>query len=324
MRLYSGAPGWAEHMVATARPSVSIRSGVSRELKPVAYWRELLKLKLRSMAHRHETRRWLQLLNSHPAFSEYVRNWPRFLYKIYRPYLSMTVSMEARIALLASHYQFVFERGLGPMLMQASATGVRLATFEGKSGLPYQIKLRAVGTCLEREGEMVLQLWQGEMMLYAVAFTFGWRGEGHAVSIGCTQGGKAEGTMDAIRAATRDLHGLRPKQMLVSLVRQLGYEFGCGRLLLVSNQNRVVKSAMRKGRVLSDYDQVWEEMGAQRMDDGDFCLPCAPLPELDLESIPSKKRSEAKKRHELMATMANSINQRMGVVRRAPALALAA
>ncbi|GAB3460106.1 VirK/YbjX family protein [Massilia terrae] len=321
MKLYSSAPGWAEHMVANARPSISISSGVSRELKPLAYWRELLKLKARAMAHRRATRRWLQLLNSHPAFSEYVRNWPRFLYKIYRPYLSATVPMEARISLLASHYQFVFERGLGPLLMQASATGVRLAAFEGKSGLPYQITLRAVGTCLEREGEMVLQLWQGDTMLYAVAFTFGWRGEGHAVSIGCMQGGKAEGTMDAIRAATRDLHGLRPKQTLVALVRQLGYEFGCGRMLLVSNQNRVVQSAMRKGRVLSDYDQVWEEMGAQRMDDGDFCLPCAPLAELDLESIPSKKRSEARKRHELMMAMAAGVNQRMGIRRQRLALA---
>lgn len=323
MRLYHGASGWAEHMVAGARPSITISAGISRELKPAAYWRELLKLKLRAMAHPRATRRWLHLLNSHPAFSEYVRNWPRFLYKIYRPYLSATVPMEARISLLASHYQFVFERGLGQLLMQASATGVRLAAFEGKSGLPYQIKLGAVGTCLEREGEMMLQLWQGDTMLYAVAFTFGWRGEGHAVSVGCMQGGKTEGTMDAIRAATRDLHGLRPKQMLVALVRQLGFEFGCGRLLLVSNANRVVKSAIRKGRVMSDYDQVWEEMGAQRMDDGDFCLPCAPLPALDLESIPSKKRSEARKRHELMMAMAASVNQRMGVRRRFLTLAAA-
>jgi hypothetical protein len=316
MRLYSGQPGWAEQLVANAEPSITIRSGISRELEPVPYWRELLKLKLRSLAHPEQTRRWLGLLNSHPAFSEYVRNSPRLLYKIYRPYLTSTLSMEARLALLASHYQFMFERGLGSLLVQASAGGVKLAAFEGKSGLPYQLVLRAVGTCLEREGELVLQLCQGETMLYAAAFTFAWRGEGYAVSIGCMQGGKAEGTMDAIRVATRELHGVRPKQLLLTLVRQLGFHFGCSRMMLVSNANRVVQRSLRRGQVMADYDMFWLEMGAERMADGDFRLPCTPVQAPDMESIPSKKRSEARKKHELVLSLADQFNARMGVIAR--------
>jgi uncharacterized protein len=315
MRLYSGEPEWAEQLLATAQPSISIRSGVSRELRPVPYWRELLKLKVRSLVHQQQTRRWLGMLNSHPAFSEYVRNWPRFLYKIYRPYLTATLPMEARRAMLESHYQFMFERGLGPMLVQASAGGVKLASFEGKNGVPYQLELRAVGTCLEREGELVLQLCQGQTMLYAVAFTFGWRGEGHAVSIGCVQGGKAEGTMDAIRVATRELHGVRPKQLLVTLARQLAYSFGCSRMMMVSNANRVAQRSIRRGQVLADYDQFWLEMGAQRMADGDYWMPCAPVQAPDLEAIASKKRSEARKRHELMVMLAEAVNLRLGVRR---------
>jgi uncharacterized protein len=315
MRLYAGEPGWAEQMVANAEPSITIRSGVSPELKTVAYWRELVKLKVRAVAHRTHTERWLALLNSHPVFSECVRNWPRFLYKIYRPYLSNTLSMEARLAVLASHYQFIFEQGLGPTVIQASGAGVRLASFEGKSGLPYHLTLRAVGTCLEREGDLVMQLCQGETVLYSVAFTFAWRGARHVVSIGCMQGGRGEGTLEAIRAATRELHGLRPRQLLVSLVRQLGYQFGCSHMLLVSNENRVVRCAMRKGRVMSDYDQTWIELGAERQPDGDFHLPCTPLQAPDLEAIASKKRSEARKRHELALAMAHAVNARLVGVR---------
>jgi uncharacterized protein VirK/YbjX len=84
---------------------------------------------------------------------------------------------------------------------------------------------------------------------------------------------------------------------------------------MVSNQNRVVKSASRKGRVLADYDQLWMELGAARMDDGDFQLACAPLQAPDLEAIASKKRSEAKKRHELVVALADAINAQLGVVR---------
>jgi uncharacterized protein VirK/YbjX len=311
MRLYVGTPGWAEQLIAGSKPSITIRSGISQDLKPLPYWRELAKLKLRSLAHPQQTQRWLQLLNSHPAFSEYVRNWPRFLYKIYRPYLTTALSMDARLAVLASHYHFVFERGLGPTVMQASGAGVILAKFEGKSGVPYQLVLRAVGTCLEREGDLVMQLCQGDAVLYAVAFTFAWRGERHAVNIGCMQGGRSEGTLDAIRVATRELHGLRPKQLLATLVRQLGYEFGCAHMLMVSNGNRVVRGAMRKGRVLSDYDQLWTELGAERQPDGDFRLPCAPVQAPDMDAIASKKRSEARKRHEMVVGLAAAVNQRL-------------
>jgi uncharacterized protein VirK/YbjX len=311
MRLYNGDPGWAERLVVDARPSITIRSGVSRDMAPIPYWRELLKLKARAMLHRAQTKRWLQLLNSHPAFSEYVQSWPRFLYKIYRPYLTGTLPMEARLAVLASHYQFIFQRDLGPLVAQASRAGVPLAAVEGKTGVRYQLRLRAVGT-LEREGELALQLCEGDEVLYSAAFTFAWRADALAVSIGCIQGANADGALDAIRRATRELHGLRPKQLLVSLVRHLGHALGCERLYLVSNANRVVRGAMRQGRVRSDYDQLWNELGAARQPDGDYLLPCVALAAPDLEGVPSKKRAETRRRHELMAALVGAVSERLG------------
>lgn len=143
------------------------------------------------------------------------------------------------------------------------------------------------------------------------SITIGCGGESHAVSIGCVQGNKAPGTLEAIRHATRELHGLRPKQMLVTLVRQLGWQFGCTQVLLVSNDNRVVRSASRKGRVMADYDQLWIEMGAQRRADRDFQMPCMPVQAPDLDAIASKKRSEARKRHETMVALAAAVNERL-------------
>jgi uncharacterized protein VirK/YbjX len=310
MRLYNGEPGFAERLVSNATRSITIRSGVSRDMPRIPYWRELLKLKARAMVHREQTRRWLHLLNSHPAFSEYIQNWPRFLYKIYRPYLTATLAMDARLAVLASHYQFIFQRGLGPVVAQASHAGVPLAAIDGKTGVRYQVRLRAVGT-LEREGELTLQLCEGDEALYSVAFTFAWRGGVLAVSIGCIQGANTEGTLDAIRLATRELHGLRPKQLLVSLVRHIGHGLGCERLYLVSNKNRVVRGAMRQGRVRSDYDQLWNELGAERQPDGDYLLPCVPLATPDLEQVPSKKRAEARRRHELVGALVGAVSERL-------------
>jgi uncharacterized protein VirK/YbjX len=69
----------------------------------------------------------------------------------------------------------------------------------------------------------------------------------------------------------------------------------------------VIYKAIRHGMVLADYDLLWEELGAVRNASGDYELDCAPVAAPDLESIQSKKRSEAKKRYELMSRLAEGV-----------------
>jgi len=306
VKLYREEPGWAERMIASAAPSVTLRSAVPPHLAGFKSVRELAKIRLRALLHPRQTPRWLQLLNAHPAFSEYVRNCPRFLYKVYRPYISHALDAEARLDAIRAHYEFMFRRGLGQTLARACLGPVELTEAEGKSGLRYQIQLRTV-TMFDREGELVLQLTQDDKALYTVAFTVAPRNGRPAVSIGCIQGGKTGDAREAIRTATRELHGIRPKQLMATLVRQLGHAYGCERMLMVSNRNRVIYKAIRNGRVLADYDQLWKELGATVRPDGDWELDCAPVAAPDMESIPSKKRSEARKRHELVSYLANEV-----------------
>jgi uncharacterized protein VirK/YbjX len=306
MKLYRGEAGWAERLVATAGPSVTLDSAVPPHLSPLPLLRERLKIRLRALLHPRQTPAWLHLLNSHPAFSEYLRTCPRFLYKVYRPYISTAITPAERLEAIRAHYHFIFRRGLGQTVARASLGPVALASSEGKSGLSYAIQLRTVNM-FDREGELVLQLARGDQVIYTVAFTVAPRAGRPAVSIGCIQGGKLDDAREAIRLATRDLHGIRPKQLMVSLVRQLAHEYGCERLHLVSNCNRVIYKAIRHGRVLADYDLLWEEMGAVRNAGGDYELDCAPVAAPDLASIQSKKRSEAKKRYEVMRQLADGV-----------------
>jgi uncharacterized protein VirK/YbjX len=306
MKLYRDEHGWAERLIAAATPSVTLDSAVPSHLSRLPLLRERIKIRVRALLHPLQTPAWLRLLNSHPAFSEYVRNCPRFLYKVYRPYISQTLRPEERLAAIQAHYEFMFRRGLGQVVAGASLGPVVLASIEGKSGLPYEIQLRTVNM-FDREGELVLQLAQNGKVIYTVACTVAPRAGRPALSIGCVQGGKLDDARESIRLATRDLHGMRPKQLMVSLVRQLGFEYGCERLHLVSNRNRVIYKAIRHGRVLADYDLLWEELGALRNASGDYELDCAPVAAPDLEAIPSKKRSEAKKRHEMMCALAAEV-----------------
>ncbi|WP_075793163.1 DUF535 family protein [Massilia putida] len=306
MKLYREEHGWTERLIASASPSVTLRSAVPPHLTGFKSVRELAKIQLRAVLHPRQTPRWLHLLNSHPAFSEYVRNCPRFLYKVYRPYISHVLDANARLEAIRAHYDLMFRRGLGQTLARASLGPVVLAEAAGKSGVPYQIQLRTVNM-FDREGELVLQLTQDDKALFTVAFTVAPRDGRPAVSIGCIQGGKTEDAREAIRTATRELHGIRPKQLMATLVRQLGHEYGCERMLMVSNRNRVIYKAIRHGRVLADYDQLWQELGARQRQDGDWELDCAPVAAPDLDSIPSKKRSEARKRHEVVSRLADEV-----------------
>ena len=284
---------------------ITIQSGAAG-FDGLARLRETLKLSLRAFLHRRATYGWLQLLNSHPLFADLVKARPRLVYKIYRPYLSNTMDSLQRVALLEQHYRFAFRQGLGPLTVRAARSAVVLAEVAGKSGLPYTLQLCAIEP-MEREGELVLQLLQGDELVYSCAFSFFQGEQGMVLGIGCMQGPRGEQGLQLIKDATRELHGLRPKNLMVRLLRQIGYDYGCSALRLVGNVNRAVCGAARQGKVHADYDGLWQECEAQLRADGNYQLACEDLAPPDLAAIPSKKRSEARKRHEALAALVQEV-----------------
>ena len=287
--------------------AITLHAGLTNMPPGFARLRELLKLQLRARLQQRETRIWLQLLNSHPVFQDLLQAYPRLVHKVYRHYLSKSLSCQQRVALLVDHYRFILQQGWGKLMVDAAHDAVLLGSLPGKAGSLYHLHLSSLFR-MDREGEMVLQLTHGDDLLYTVVFTFfGCRTRAPmdvGVRIGCIQGPKGEEGLRRVREATRDLHGMRPKFLMLRLVRQLAWEHGCRSMILVGNDNRAVHHSARKnGRLLADYNGFWQELGAQARRDGDFELPCENLPPLMLDEIASKKRSEARKRHELTLAM---------------------
>ena len=287
--------------------AITLHAGLTNMPPGFARLRELLKLRLRARLQQRETRVWLQLLNSHPVFKDLLQAYPRLVHKVYRHYLSKSLSCQQRVALLVDHYRFILQQGWGKLMVDAAHDAVLLGSLPGKAGSLYHLHLSSLFR-MDREGEMVLQLTHGDDLLYTVVFTFfGCRTRAPmdvGVRIGCIQGPKGEEGLRRVREATRDLHGMRPKFLMLRLVRQLAWEHGCRSMILVGNDNRAVHHSARKnGRLLADYNGFWQELGAQARRDGDFELPCENLPPLMLDEIASKKRSEARKRHELTLAM---------------------
>lgn len=303
------------HLAATraapcvAPRAVTVRTGADG-FSGAARWRELGKLRLRAWWHGDATRDWLAAINARPLLQALAAARPRLVVKIYRPYLTNTLTPGERVALLQAHYDFVIRRGLGALTLRAARLGATLAQVSGKSGAIYRVELRAVEP-MEREGELVLQLHREDQLIYSTAFSFFRELRGNFVGVGCLQGPRMATGLDLIRTVTRDLHGMRPKRLLVTLVNVIGYATGCTAVRLVGNENRTVRRAQKQGKVHADYDAFWLECGALRRPDGDFEMPCTALLPPDLTLVPSHKRSAARQRHAVVQALARGISSEL-------------
>ena len=274
--------------------------------------REHLKFFTRAIFNPNTSRRWLAAWNASPRLSELATLQPGVLRKVYRSYLFHGLTSAQRVDIILSHYHFVQNQGMWDLVIQAAQSRVQLAQFTGRSGAPYQISLEAV-LCMEREGELVLQMISEDRALYSVAFTFVYNNGLPHIAVGCLQGGRDEGVAHQIRTVTKDLFGLRPKTMLMRVLRQIGVAFGCGSLVLVENANRVMRKQIRQKKVAANYDQSWNELGAKRLPDGNFSWSCALLEAPDLALIPSNKRAQSRRKYALLFEVANTVVTAMSV-----------
>lgn len=280
------------------RQRITLLTCLQHSPRGLSYFAKQIKLSARTLLHYQQTRRWLAYWNATPMHASLAQATPRLLQKIYRPYQSLRLRSEDRMDLLVSHYNFIFQQGLAALVLQAAQSPLLLGSFSGKSGAIYEIRLSAIAT-LDREGELALDLCCDQQRLFSVAFTFYGNQPGPALGIGCLQGPRGGDAQERVRHATRDMFGMRPKGLMVRLVREIGRAYGCKQLILVGNQNRVMFHQVRTGQVFADYDDFWQEIGAMRRADGEYQLACDDIPVPNLQEIPSHKRSEARKRIDL-------------------------
>jgi uncharacterized protein len=157
-----------------------------------------------------------------------------------------------------------------------------------------------------REGQLVLNLFAGDVRIYSIAFSLGREGERTIAYVGAIQGGNTDGVMADYKDLTKTLHGMRPRDFLVELLRTLCRVLGVSKILAVADERRQHRSSYfgaAKAEVLSlNYDDIWTERGAVRENDEFFALSIdAPLKSLD--DVPSKKRAMYRRRYELLDSL---------------------
>jgi uncharacterized protein VirK/YbjX len=255
------------------------------------------KMLLRSLTHLGPTMRVLNYLWSSKPLMAVLRQHPYLVEKIHRPYSYKSLDANARAGQLISHYQLVLRPPGARLLLAAMQANAVLAESTGKSGANYRLLLGSAQD-LPKEGELMLRLECDGFTLLKAAFTFCDRNGVPSLVIGCWQGNNCPTSRDRIRDATRDLWGLRPRDLLFTGMQALAAACALKGMAGVGDAQHIYRHWRKRRRIVQSYDAIWTDMGGTEGPDGLFSLPLEQQ-RRPRNAYPSNKRGAAARRHAL-------------------------
>ena len=271
------------------------------------------KFVLRSLAAPVTTSRLLTRLAKQPRLMQILQAQPGLPCRMHRPWLTVNMERQHALESLNWHYQTMI-RQLPATLLQGylSKQGATLLTLTGKDEQHFTVRLCA-DAFMDKEGEATLVFCDDQNTVLAeITFTLCPFAGKSTLFIGGLQGAKAHVPHERIQKATKACHGLFPKRLLVETAMTLGAAFPVEQIVAVSNDTHIYRSwryrKKKEGKLLADYDSFWLSLGGEKQDSGNFMLPLV-MPRKPMEEIASKKRSEYRRRYELLDSLIQQVNQ---------------
>lgn len=247
----------------------------------------------RSLLHWRQHAVWLNFLDT-PAMAGLTAVDGTLIERYQHRYMNRHWSMMQRLAAMRAHYAFAVDRfpaGLFDQLYRQREMRVGRVVLRNGSGLSLWLKAPPIRG---REGELSISLtddWGLQISYATISFV----DDGRSVIIGCLQGAANNAGRDAIRELTRQSHGLRPKNLLLSIIRSLAEAMGAERMLGIGNEAHPF--ATRK-KIKADYDAFWQENGGVADGQGFYAMSVHEPARCE-SSVESKRRSEFRRREAL-------------------------
>jgi len=243
--------------------------------------------------------RWLGLLQAHPALRAAMHRDGRLVERWQHRFISRRFGARKRLDALMDHYGFVASALPEGLLELMYAKGrVVLAETAMKNGESLRVLLMPP-TRKGCEGELNLALATGDdILLFSATITV--LPSSGQLLVGCLQGPNTEDGQERVRQVTRQCHGLRPKNLLLSLLYGFAASHGLSRLRGISNAGHA-----RAGRIKASYDTFWTESAGVLARDGLFDLPSTETERSELE-VASKHRSAFRQREALRQALVAS------------------
>ncbi len=278
-----------------------------------AYARTRAKLILHLARRRAEIQRWL----SDPSRADVVEAIhlrPSLLGFFVCPYLNAAWPVERRLEAILDHHRTVRSR-LPALAIPVGAEWTLLD--HGRLGGDLRVTLGR-SHWFFREGELVLNLLDGDRRLMSLAFALGSRERGLTAYVGALQGACGPDVLEVYRRLTHRLHGLRPRDLTVRVFQALAASAGVQQIRCVADgfrhQRHPYFADGLRARLHLDYDEVWREHGGVPDDEGFFVLGVRP-PGRPMESVPTRKRAMYRRRNAMIEEMESLVRGAVGPVR---------
>ena len=169
---------------------------------------------------------------------------------------------------------------------------------------------------LAREGHLTLSLFKGHFRAFTIAFSlFNWpRTE---LFIGGIQGRNDPRILDLYRDLTKEFNGVRPRDLVLELLRLLALRIGVQHIHAVADDYKISRHPYfgKKGTTGLVYDDVWVDRGGVKVADTHFELPLAGT-RRDLNEVAAKKRSMYRRRYEMFDQLEASLPQDLALAGR--------
>ena len=158
------------------------------------------------------------------------------------------------------------------------------------------------------KGELVLNLFQGDLRVASIAFTLSCVDGELCIFIGAVQGIhkgiESDKSLAIYRDVTKDFEGLRPRSFLIEAIKYMAIHIGVRKIYAVGDGYRHHRhpyfGAEKAQELAADYDVIWMEHGATPSEREDFFEIPMTSSKKPLETIASKKRAMYRRRYELM------------------------
>jgi uncharacterized protein VirK/YbjX len=221
------------------------------------------------------------------------------------PYISKCWSAPQRLEAVASHYEVVAAH-CAPLLMLRRDERRQLCDLSAYASGCSLVLDRPIW--FQREGELVVNLFQGDLRVASLAFTLCREAAGLCLYIGAVQGihkgVDSDTSLTIYRELTKSFEGLRPRSLLIEAIKCVARTVGAGRIYAVGDQYRHHRhpyfGAEKHEDLAANYDVIWQENGAGPSDREDFfSIPLAPA-QRAAEDVAAKKRAMYRRRHALL------------------------
>jgi uncharacterized protein VirK/YbjX len=214
---------------------------------------------------------------------------------IFRPYVNRHWTMSKRLEAIETHYLIV--RSSVPLLEVANGESLEIAQHDlGNEKLRILVDRPH---WMRGEGELGISLFYGIDRIYTAMFLMSGTQDNLQIIVGNLQGDGRD-RQGLYKEFTKTMHGMRPRDFMIHVLKILGDEIGCKEILGISDDAHRSSHWLTHAKKLSTYDAIWIEQSGIKDNSSGFFKMSSRLKKRSDEEIPPNKRALYRRRYQFL------------------------